>query len=392
MPVTINTESTARMTAMIRARQLAQKAAQDSLVTILANNYYITEEDSSGENLTKKINDGLESFYAKGLTIHESLLDSQEEYKSQGKNFVEEVGYPILFSKTHLQLSMAKAWTSGQGDDLLHNLSNGRFYHNLGNDVARDTLPVLASSNSDSFWGNENASVTSVLLASIASILNPESSLSLTGAATFYTFYNEAFTIQSDESYPFASRNGMRLFGDYQFGAHRYFSKPYPEIGQQLFAGEDCSSAVAKATGLTEAQVVGIYTGSIKDAYINPDNTFGYKAVNDIAKVQAGDIYLRGGHTAIISETTGSEIDTLAFNRDIDCAEGKQLGGGSYKYNLNDSTEEKPIFVLRSSQEPLHESSSLTDFLSIVDTKYDNTFKTSGPLDTAGDCYDFFVD
>lgn len=392
MPITVDTKSVASMTAMIRAKQLAQEAIQDRLLSIIAYNSYATEADSSGEELAKKINNGLDNFYAQSLAIRESFLAQQKAYKSDGKNFVEEVGYPILFSKTHLQLGMAKDWAVQRDESLIHDIINGEFYHNLGNDVALDALPVLASSSTTSFWGNENASVTSILLASIASILNPGMPLNLTGAMTFYPFYNEAFTIEIDAAYPFASTNGMKLFGDYQFGAHRYFSKPYPGMGQQLFAGEDCSSAVAKATGLTEAQVVDIYTGAIKDAYSNPDNVFGYKAITDAATARAGDIYLRGNHTAIIAEISASEVNTLGFNREIDCLENKQLGGGSYKYNLDDSTEEKPIFILRSSQEPLHESSSLAGLLSRIDYKYNEAFDASSPQDIAGDCYNFFVD
>lgn len=374
MPFTINTESVARMTAMIRLKQLAQKSAQDRLIDNIKTALETT--DTSGETLTAKINSKLEEYHAKSVEIQKEIATFN----------LEDIGFPILRSKTHVQLNMVKNWGAERGEDLLHDLTTGKLYHSLPNDISRDELPVLQSPSETSFWGNENASVSSAMLASIAYILAPRVELNLTGAATFYPFLNQHFETTLEGTNPFYFNRGFKLFGDYQFGAHRYFSSPYPGLGQQVFAPEDCSSAVAKATSLTEEQVAQIYTGAIKAAYSNPTNEYHYAAVLD--GVQEGDIYLRAGHTAIISEVTGPEIDTLGFNRDIDCAVGKQLGGGSYKYNLHDSTEEKPILILRSSQESLGESSSLADFLSRIDGEYFREFGAAGPMeDITGDCY-----
>ena len=195
----------------------------------------------------------------------------------------------------------------------------------------------MQAPNNSAFWGNENPSVSSVLLYSITSTLevsiNPEDMM---GADTFYPFFKQGPTISGIESNPFVFKNGLVLFGDYQFGGHRYFSNEYPNLGQRLFSPEDCSSAVGKANHLTERQIVGINTTALRAAYTDPANEYGYKAVTSSFSgeqlhyelIEPGDTYVRGGHTAIISGKDNlGNIQTLEFNRDIDIATDKRLGG-----------------------------------------------------------------
>lgn len=174
----------------------------------------------------------------------------------------------------------------------------------------------------------------------------------------------------------------MLLFGDYQFGGHRYFSKSEHKLGQKVFGPEDCSSAVGKALGLKEDQIVGIWTGALRESYSNPDNEYGLKPVTtsnegqqiNIDAIQAGDIFVRGGHTAVIyNKDQEGNIFTLDFNRDLERESGKMLGGGTYQYNLL-SASANSIYILRPSVKPLHESSSMKDIISKIDNNFANRY------------------
>jgi hypothetical protein len=217
------------------------------------------------------------------------------------------------------------------------------------------------------------------------------------GAATFYPFVKSDYAIKDMTNNPFIFEKGMVLFGDYQFGVHGYFSNEHPNLGQRLFSPEDCSSAVGKANNLTEKQVVGINTSALKAAYTNPTNEYGYKAITsssleeklDYELIELGDTYVRGGHTAIISgKDNFGNIQTLEFNRDIDIAKDKRLGGGAYEYNLSDMPT-AAVYILRGSEPPLKEACSLSDLLAQVDRNYYQFYKTT-QRDIKGDCNMFF--
>ena len=102
MPITINTESVARMAAMIRIKQLAQKSAQERLIEIINSALESTSDDTSGEALSAQINSELAKYHATSTSIREGFLAKQEQYTSVAKDFAEEVGYPILFIVKHI--------------------------------------------------------------------------------------------------------------------------------------------------------------------------------------------------------------------------------------------------------------------------------------------------
>lgn len=248
------------------------------------------------------------------------------------------IGYPIKYNKTTIQLGMAKDWVNQvieDEKDLISYITQGKLYNGLPNDVSTQ-LPILKAQSDKIFWGNENSSVSTVLLASIAATYDIKEKID--GAATFYPFFSTDYQLDEElKKYPFASKNGMTLFGDYQFGGHRYFSNQYPGIGQQIFAPEDCSSAVGKATGLTETQIIGIHTGAIRNAYKDDNNHFGYAPITwsgesniDLDRIQTGDIYVKAGHTAIIASKPSIEgyAECFEFNRDIDSKDSKRMGEG----------------------------------------------------------------
>ncbi|WP_341789772.1 hypothetical protein [Rickettsia endosymbiont of Polydrusus tereticollis] len=388
----INSKSVAHMVTQIRAKQLATKDAQDRLQKNIVERWE-DKKDISGEKLVQEIAEKLKDFLDTSNLINTSL-------KAQDVN---NIGYPIKFNKTSLQLDMAKKWVESQKEDLIGQIKKNEFYHKLTNDSSFDDLPVLQSPSSDAYWGNENPSVSSILLASIVASYGIEAN-TIVGAATFYPFYNSSYQLPKDIkdiilSYPFTTEKGITLFGDYQFGGHRYFNE------QLLFGPEDCSSSVGKATGLTTKQITGINTTEIRKAYLNTENEYNYQPVallegknisdEQLKLIQTGDIYLYKSHTAIIASTPDnkSNITSVQFNRDIDCEENKLLGGGRYDYNLINKTQEDPnapIYILRPSLEPLHESCALSDLLSKIDYKYSELYLNSPDTDIAGDCGVFF--
>ena len=300
--------------------------------------------------------------------------------------------------KTALQLQMALQWLEIRGSELIKDLENGVLYHGLTNEVSSQ-LPILQSSNVDSFWGNENSSVSTVLLYSIASSLGCSIKHSeLIGVGAFYPFFNADYVIEGIPDNPFIFKNGMVLFGDYQFGGHRYFSNEYPNLGQRILAPEDCSSAVGKATNLTEKQVVGIYTGALRNAYTSKENEYGYQPITSslpdeelhFELVIPGDIYVRGGHTAIVSSRDNfGNIQALEFNRDIDVSENKKMGGGVYQYNLPNMSQEQPVYILRKNEPALKEVISLSGLVEQIDTNYYQFYEHT-KTDMAGDCGMFF--
>lgn len=347
---------------------------------------YLDEHiDMSAADLVKLSNENVESFEKTCISINDYLAN-------QGSHHI---GNPIKANKTHLQLNMAKRWEESQGTDLISAIKSGKFYHKLTNAIAPDELPTLKSCSKQMYWGNENPSVSSVLLASVSVACDQEQVISMPGAATFFPFIDSSQRLPPNlisATYPFAFAEGMILFGDYQYGGHRYFRE------QLLFGPEDCSSSVGKAIYLTTKQIQAIYTGDMITSFSNPNNDYHYRAIThligniddtQLQLIETGDIFLIDGHTAIIASKPDnmSNIITVEFRRDIDVTEKKALGGGVYQYNLCEKAKEieSGIYILRPNLESLHESTSLTQLLSRIDAKYFELFP-NGPVKTPGDC------
>lgn len=387
----INSKPVAHMIAQIRAKQLAIRDSQYNIQSIIQK-WEEDKSDISGEKISKQIVEGLKKFYDISKSINDDYFKEQEIPAT-------DLGYPIKFNKTDLQLKMAYDYAREQEDNFLGQIQNGKFYNGLSNDVNPEELPILQSDNKISYWGNENSSVSSVLLASIAVIFKAHET-PLTGAATFYHYYNSNYTLPEEfttGNYPFTSKTGMMLFGDYQYGGHRYFTN------QLVFGPEDCSSSIGKATYLTTEQVKSLTTTQMRENYSN----YGYKLVTilnnleqkQLESIKPGDIYLRGSHTAIIATKPDnlSNITTLQFSRDIkDTTERKILGGGLYDYNLSTKLTENPnipIYILRAENlDILHEEVSSQDFLNKLDIGYLEVYSERIAEDIVGDCRIFFED
>lgn len=408
----ITSYSATHMVVQARAKQLAIKSTQDRLQELIKKAFE-DRQDQSGAGFAAEFSGNLSSWFESVQEINASFAP---------REMVGNVGYPIKFNKTDLQLGMVKSWVDSR-DDIVSDLQNYVLHNGPGNAVLPGELPKLAAPSETSYWGNENPSVSTVLLYSAAHSLQvaPEKN-QLVGAATFYPFLNAEYSQEGAEDNPFFYGDGALLFGDYQFGGHRVFSKEYLDLmreyfseqipgwegakrqegfGQLVFAPEDCSSAMAKATGLTQEQVVGVYTGSLKEAYKTPGHEYGYQAITssadgevlDFDKIEAGDILLVGSHTAIIAEKDNQgNITVFEFNRDIDCEQNKMLGGGiNYRNLIEDIQAEKEVYVMRSSQEPLGESVDLADLVGRVDEVYRAGGYADSPFDVQGDCSVFLA-
>jgi hypothetical protein len=387
----ITSYSAAHMVAQARAKQLAIKSTQDRLQELISKAFE-DSQDQSGAGFVAEFSGKLSSWL--GAVQGISTMFAQEE--------VGNMGYPIRFNKTAVQLNMVKTWVESRGDEIVSDLQNYVLHNGFGNAVLPGELPILAAPSSSAYWGNENSSVSTMLLYSAAHSLQvAQEKNQLVGAATFYPFLNGNYQIEEIEINPFFSTDGALLFGDYQFGGHRYFSKEHPGIGQFLFAPEDCSSAMAKATGLAEEQLIGVYTGSLKDAYKTPGHEYGYQPITssvegevvDFDKIEAGDILLVGSHTAIIADKDNQgNITTFEFNRDIDREQNKMLGGGINSRNLlEDIQAGKEVYVMRRSQAVLGESVPLEDLIGRIDDAYHAGGYAGSPVDVQGDCSVFLA-
>ncbi|MEY4463172.1 MAG: hypothetical protein RLZZ81_143 [Pseudomonadota bacterium] len=383
----INSKSVLHMVAQIRAKQLATRDAQNKEQYAIVKAWEENGIDKSGEITGKEIIQALEDFYNTSKSVNDYLKEQD----------VNDIGYPIKFNKTDLQLKMALNYAKQQEDNLIDQIIKGKFYSGLSNEINSNELPVLQSDNTVSFWGNENSSVSSVLLESIAQILDIEPT-SLVGAGTVYEFYNSQYELPKElipEDCHFVGEKGMLLFGDYQYGGHRYFKD------QLIFGPEDCSSSVGKATYLPTEQIKSITTAQMRENYSQYDyelvTTLNSSIGEDQLKlIQSGDIYLYKSHTVIIATEPDnhSNITTLEFNRDIDTENSKRLGGGTYNYKLIDKAKEdanSPVYILRAKNlEPLHAELSSSYFLSKIDAEYINLYPKGSTEDIVGDCRIFF--
>lgn len=369
------------MVAQIRAKQKATKSSQDKVQKIVVE-YCEQHPDTSDAQLVRRFIENMETFYDTSVSINNYLKDQNAH----------NIGYPIKTNKTHLQLDMAKKWLENQGEEIISQIQTGKFHRKLSNTTAVDELPALQSPSNQAYWGNENPSVTSVLLASIAAICDQRQD-TMPGAATFFPFYNSNFKFPDELipfTYPFASTKGMILFGDYQYGGHSYFQE------QLIFGPEDCSSSIGKTSNFTAKQIKDISTDEMIEAYSMPENEYRYRAItflngdiNDeqLKLIEAGDIFLIKGHTALIATKPDNKgnVMTVEFRRNIDLMENKVLGGGVYEYNLCNIAKATGIYILRPNSESIHESCSLRQLLHRIDAKYSTLFP-DGVTDIAGDC------
>ncbi|WP_215426130.1 hypothetical protein [Rickettsia tamurae] len=168
----INSKSVANMVAQIRVKQLAIRDSQNKIQKI------IVEErgkkfNKSNEELVQEIEDKIQQYLETSKAINNYLKD-------QSIDDVE-----LKYNKTDIQLKMVYEYVKQQKGNLIDQIIKKKFYHGLSNDISPNELPVLQSDSRISYWGNENSSVSSVLLKSIAKILKAETP-TMIGAATFY--------------------------------------------------------------------------------------------------------------------------------------------------------------------------------------------------------------
>lgn len=395
----INTLPVAHMVAQIRSKQLSIKDVQNKLLALIKNK--LLEEsmkDNSRKTVLKLIIEGLERDYCISNHINDFLE----------KSTLEDIGYEIKTNKTPQQLLMALEWVQKQKETFITNLLSDKLYHGLSNDISPDELPTLQSPSDTVFWGNENSSVSTAMLISIAATLSIKlDHMNMPAAATAYPFRNRDFKLPNDlvpTPYPFASQRSMLLIDTYQYGGQRNWypdnSSNTDDTNQLLLGPEDCSSAVGKATYCTTKQVKTINTNEIIKAYYDQNNLYHYCPVTclhsnisdqQLKLIHPGSIYIVKGHTAIVASKPDQKgnVITLQFNRDIHTnTQHKQLGGGLYTYDLATKSKERTIYFL-CKEMPCKESSSLENFMRKVQEKYETIFP-NGPVNILGNCKIFY--
>lgn len=278
----------------------------------------------------------------------------------------------------------------------------------LSNNISSDELPTLQSPSDRIFWGNENASVSTAMLISIAVTLGIKTDhMDMPAAATVYPFRNREFQLPSDlvpTAYPFTSQCTMCLLGDYHYGGQRsWYQEPSfntDRTNQLLLGPEDSSSAVGKATYCTTEQANNLNTNEIIKSYDHLNNSYDYSPITclqgnvtdqQLRSIHPGNIYVFTGHTAIIASKPDykGNIITLRFSRNIDLStQYKKSGGGLYGYNLGTEAKEKTIYIL-SKEMPWKKSANLTDFIRKIQAKYETIFPNRA-VNTFGDCRIFY--
>lgn len=359
----IHSLQTLRFVEMITAKRFAIKKFQYVLIKEINDIDY--ESDVSGQNFYLKLKDFLKE------EKNNIKIFNAEKYE------LDDIGFPVQYNKTVNQISMALQWIETRQEDTLSDLLLGSF-NGLTNEYSNE-LPTLGLDNKEYFWGNENSSVSSVLLWSVASMLSEthKPNISDSNLPHFYPFFNAEFSpVKAVESNSiFFNDKGMYLFGDYQYGGHRYFSNPHPDLGQKLTYAEDCSSAVAKAVCLTSDQITCITTSELKEHYKESSSTiYSLSRITssdnrtlDIEAIQPGNILVFGGHTGTIGKKDGHNITLLEFARDIETEGKKVLGGGIRKYNT-EFFQTKSSYVLRPNNLPeLKESCAVTNLLGQIE-------------------------
>ncbi|MGI2298987.1 RP439 family protein [Candidatus Cardinium hertigii] len=397
----INTLPVAHMVAQVRSKQLSIKDIQNRLLGLIKNKLEEKTQDDNGETVVQLIINGLKSHCETSKAINNYL----------NRINVDKIGFPVRSNKTYVQLSMALDWVQSQKEMFITNLRQDKLYRNMSNVVPVDALPTLKSPSDTVFWGNENPSVSTVMLISIAATLGIKPDpINMPAAATVYHFLDPDFELPDSlvpESYPFASQRTMLLIGDYQYGGQRrWYGSDLHNFcssdlkGQLLLGPEDCSSAVGKATYCTTAQVSSLTTNAIIKSYDQKDNVYHYASVTHLIKgdisddqlrlINPGDIYVVRGHTAIVASKPDQKgnVITLQFNRDIDTSEGKLSGGGLFPYNLCEPKANDTYFLRKDLT--WKESFSLSDFLRKNQEQYEKIFPNGRPTDKLGDCRIFY--
>jgi hypothetical protein len=142
------------MTVQIRLKQKATELAQNKL----NNKIRVAleeQKDKSGNKIVEAISKDLQN----------ELIIAQKNSKyfaDNIKDIIRDVGYPICFNKTALQLEMALNRAEARGIELITDMENGLLHNGLSNKV--EQFPVLQAPSTTEFYGNENASVSTVLI------------------------------------------------------------------------------------------------------------------------------------------------------------------------------------------------------------------------------------
>ncbi|ROT47665.1 RP439 family protein [Candidatus Cardinium hertigii] len=412
--IRIGTRSCGGMTVQIRPTQLATRDSQNKLQNILIQ-YFGEKSDEEREKFAHTLLEKLTEYCTVSKEIDAFIVEKRIT--------ANDVGFPIHNNKTSIQLEKAHKWLSEQDlKKVIGHIIAGKFYQGLENTVAPDAFPVLGSPIEESFYGNEVASISSILLASIVTICG-ETLVDIPGSAAFHPFFKKDFKLPAEllerikeTSYPFVSEKGMWLFGDFQFGGHRRFEE------QSLFGPEDASSSVAKAIGLEFFIKDGSEGAGQKFATINAIKSYTDKklqcefdwepvtslsvnqdkSVNaeEMKKIKPGDVFVARGRMKIFATSPDAEGKGVSFQytRSIDKGDfPNKSGGGVDDYSLYEDIEkleklgkDEEAYIFRPNNNQLENEYSLLNVIQDIDKQYAIEFP-HGPEDGKITLQDFRI-
>lgn len=372
------------MVMSIRLKELHNIYTQQSLYALIQEALEAIE-DISGERLASQFVDAISEAHHHAKCFKESLYSKvrSADNKNEKNNIINNIGNPIYCDRSVMQLFHAHKITS-ESDDLISDINRSNILH-ITEDNILPLLPTLGASEEKSLWGNRNISIINMALTLIAAqyITN----FDIDHYAHFYPFRSTQY--KNDYlSYIFARENGCYLFGDYQLGGHKYFTK------QNIYLPEDCSSAVGKSTNILDCYLYNFNSYQIVSAYGKSDNIYGYRAVTkleynkdgnyitgDISKIEPGDIFAylypnqSVGHAGIIASHYDTAIfQSLEFIRNVGHQQEQQkFGGGINIHNLMYEASTVPIYILSPQNQLLHEAISLSGYIEKIDMQYQDT-------------------
>jgi hypothetical protein len=195
---------------MVRQIRIQQREAEKIQNKLRKN---IEDYDENHKDIT---NTQMYNTIAKGVQNQIALYDKTNDLIAKGKVTANDVGIPIQYNKTSRQLALLQKYIAsfienGNEDNFIPKIIKGSFCNGLSNYVT--SLPKLGALSKTDFWGNQNPSVSSMMLYNAAKSLEIKiTEDNLGGNIRFYPFFDKGyFNEEIKDSWYFFKRKGSRI-------------------------------------------------------------------------------------------------------------------------------------------------------------------------------------